>query len=253
LIPSELLLKTPAFIEDTGTKGAVVGLSGGVDSALVAHLGKLALGEKIQALVMPEIGVTWEQDIEHAKEFARTLSIPFKVIELNDVLDAVRQTYPDLLLNGGGFLARANLAPRTRMLFCYAHSNLEDLIVLGTGNKTELLLGYFTKFGDGGVDFLPIGDLYKTQVLQLARYLKIPERIVNKPPSAGLWNGQTDEEEIGMSYEKIDRILFQLYDRGLSVEAAASELKINIQTVEKMSIMVEKNAHKRLPPKTVKL
>jgi NAD+ synthase len=240
------------FVDTTGTKGAVFGLSGGVDSALVAVLGKMALKDKLKALVIPETGVSKREDVKDALSLAKELGIPHRVIELRWVLNSVRAAYPELK-DPKRVLSRANLAPRMRMVFNYAVSNMEDLIVLGTGNKSELLLGYFTKYGDGGADFLPIGDLYKTQVRQLAQHLSIPNSIVNKPPSAGLWHGQTDEDELGESYENIDKVLFNLYDMDLSIEKASANLGLDIQTVERIDELVKKNAHKRKTPQIVEL
>jgi NAD+ synthase len=241
------------FVDESGARGAVVGLSGGIDSALVAALGKLALGDRLQALIMPETGLSREEDVEHAVMFAKDVGIHYRIIELKEVLESIRQVYPDLLNSKRGFLARANLAPRLRMLFNYAVSNFRDLVVLGTGNKTELMLGYFTKYGDGGVDFLPIGDLYKTQVRQLASHIGTPDYIVDKPPSAGLWYGQTDEDELGETYENIDRVLFLMFDRGFSVEKTASTLKIEREKVDRIIGLVDKNLHKRRGPEVIEL
>ncbi len=241
------------FVEIAGVKGGVVALSGGLDSALVAALAKMALKENLQALIMPEKGVSREEDLSHALSFAKEQGIKHRIIALDEVLEAVRGAYPELLDLKRGHLARANIAPRARMLFTYAVSNMEDLIVLGTGNKTELLLGYFTKYGDGGVDFLPIGDLYKTQVMHLARHISLPIYILEKAPSAGLWPGQKDEDELGENYDTIDSVLFLLKDRGLSFEDTASNLKVPLETVKRIDEMVETNLHKRKTPPIVEL
>lgn len=241
------------FVRVSGTKGAVFGLSGGIDSSLVGALGKLALGDRIHALIMPESGVSNPEDVEHAVEFAKEQNIKYTIIEIKDVLTSVKKAYPDLLDSNKAFHARSNLTPRIRMLFNYMASNMDDLIVLGTGNKTELMLGYFTKYGDGGVDFLPIGDLYKTQVRQLACHFEIPECIVEKPPSAGLWQGQTDEEELGDSYENIDMVLHYLHDKKYPVEICAKSVNCDIKQVEGIRDRIEKNAHKRFPPPILKI
>jgi NAD+ synthase len=241
------------FVKVSGAKGAVFGLSGGIDSSLVGALGKLALGNRLHALIMPERGVSRPEDVEHAVEFAKEQDIKYSIIEIKDVVTLVGKKYPDLLGSNKAFHARSNLTPRIRMLFNYFSSNKDDLIVLGTGNKTELMLGYFTKYGDGGVDFLPIGDLYKTQVHQLACHLEIPECIVEKPPSAGLWQGQTDEEEIGESYENIDMILHYIHDKKQTVEITAKSLNLDIKQVEGIRDMMEKNSHKRFPPPIFKI
>jgi NAD+ synthase len=243
------------FVDETGAKGAVFGLSGGVDSALVGTLAKLALSDRICALIMPEFGVSSKDDIDHAIHLAEERGIPYRVIDLKEALATVKKAFPEILEEGteGGFHARANLAPRLRMLFNYTVANLDDRVVLGTGNKSELLLGYFTKYGDGGVDFLPIGDLYKTQVQQLARHLGLPDDIIDKPPSAGLWHGQTDEEELGESYENIDKILFLLHEKRRSLEETASILQIEQKRVERINAISERNRHKLVMPKIVRL
>jgi NAD+ synthase len=249
----QIVASIKKFVKNAGAKGAVCGLSGGVDSALVAVLAKLALKDRIQALIMPERGVTRGEDVEHAVMLADEHKIQYRIIELNEAIDAVKDKYLEILDRDKGFLARANLPPRIRMVFNYAVSNTEGLIVLGTGNKTELMLGYFTKYGDGGVDVLPIGDLYKTQVRQLACHLGLPECFIEKPPSAGLWHGQTDEEELGESYENIDKVLYLLHDRGYSIEKTVRELKLDRKVVEMIHEMTEKNKHKRLTPPVVEL
>ncbi|MEW5760546.1 MAG: NAD(+) synthase, partial [Candidatus Thermoplasmatota archaeon] len=140
-----------------------------------------------------------------------------------------------------------NLKARIRMLLLYAYANSKNLIVVGTGNKTELLCGYFTKFGDGGADILPIGDLYKTQVREMARFLEIPEKIINKVPSAGLWKGQTDEDELGIKYEKLDKILYGI-ELGLDKNEISNKVELPIKEVERIMNMVELTKHKRKFP-----
>ncbi|MFQ6136364.1 MAG: NAD+ synthase [Candidatus Hydrothermarchaeales archaeon] len=242
-------------IEDTGTRGGVVALSGGVDSALVAKLASEAIGDRLFALILPEEGVTLPEDIEHAEQLAKELGIGYKLIKIDDVLKGFSDIYTTLHVGERKRrqLSWANVKPRVRMILSYMVANLDDRVVLGTGNKTEILLGYFTKYGDGGVDLLPIGDLYKTQVIQMARYLDLPEEIVEKPPSAGLWQGQTDEAELGATYEEIDDVLYCLVEGGLSPEKAASKLKIEITLVNRIYDRMKRNEHKRRPPVITKL
>ncbi len=238
---------------EVGNRGCVIGLSGGIDSSLTAKLAVEALGkEKVYGLIMPERGITREEDVEDAKEFAEELGIGYEVIEINDIVKKILEKRPKVeVLNEK--IAVANIKPRVRMILLYYAANLSNRIVLGTGNKTELLIGYFTKYGDGGVDLLPIGDLYKTQVRMLARHMGIPEKIINKTPTAGLWKGQTDEGEIGIKYELLDKILFMLVDRGYSIENIANNLKIGLTIVKKVKDMVDRSEHKRTMPKICKI
>jgi NAD+ synthase len=187
-------------VRGQGARGAVVGLSGGIDSAVTAALCVRALGDDVLGVMMPcESDRTDEED---ALLMVSDLDLAAVTVRLDGVFDSFVDALPDAELK-----VRANLKPRLRMAALYYLANTHSYLVVGTGNKTELMLGYFTKYGDGGVDLLPLGGLYKTQVRQLARELDIPRRIVEKPPSAGLWAGQTDEEELGMAYEDLDRTL----------------------------------------------
>ncbi|MEM2715772.1 MAG: NAD(+) synthase, partial [Candidatus Thermoplasmatota archaeon] len=140
-----------------------------------------------------------------------------------------------------------NIKARLRMIFLYQFANSKNALVCGTSNKTELMIGYFTKYGDGASDILPIGDLYKTQVYQLARYVGIPEEILKKPPTAGLWKGQTDEKELGISYEKLDKILYGL-ERQKSFEEISKIAEVSIEEVKRIYGMVKKTEHKRKFP-----
>lgn len=188
-------------VKDAGAKGVVVGLSGGLDSAVVAKLSVKALGkDKVLGLIMPSPTTNLE-DTKDAEEFARSLGIPYKKIPLQSILEAFRAF---LELDRAAY---GNLMARTRMMLLYYYANLNNLLVVGTGNKSELSIGYFTKYGDGGCDILPIGDLYKTEVRELAGKLGIPKKIIEKIPTAGLWDGQTDESDMGVTYEELDRVL----------------------------------------------
>jgi len=204
----------------------------------------------LKALILPELGITPQVDIFHAVTIAEMFKIPHKLIKINDIINCTN-TAKDLLELGGVKHQKvivANIKARLRMILSYVLANAENRIVLGTGNKTELLVGYFTKYGDGGVDILPIGNLYKTQVYQLAEYLAIPDYIINKAPSAGLWVGQTDEEELGISYNKLDRILVAL-DKGRGVEQISLDLRIDESKVAEVYDRVLKSQHKRqMPP-----
>lgn len=188
--------------------GVVLGISGGIDSSLVLALCVEALGkDRTFGMFMPEK----ESDIgETIKQYVDRLGISCEVVPIQPIVDAYTK-------NGGvseDRLVGGNLKARIRMSLLYSRSNARNLVVMGTGNRSELLSGYFTKYGDGAVDFLPIGDLYKAQVRQLAKQMGVPEPIITQPPSAGLWDGQTDEKEMGINYDKLDLILHERFDKG---------------------------------------
>lgn len=198
-----LVSKLTGYFKKAGIKRAVVGLSGGVDSALTAKLGVMALGEKnVTALILPNEGVNKPQNVQDAVDWAMKLGIESYIIPINPFIDA----YEKLPWKSSS-LARMNIQARVRMTLLYHYANTHNAIVLGTGNKTELRLGYFTKHGDGATDVLPIGDLYKTDVWKMSDYLGLPDVIVHKTASAELMRNQSDEEEIGLEYGEIDAIL----------------------------------------------
>ena len=237
-------------VEAAGAEGGVVGISGGIDSALTATLAREALGDNLLALIMPERGVTRSSDVSDSRELASRLGIPCHVVEISGAVKAVTQGFPlDAFPEENRRLALANIKPRLRMVNLYLAANLSNRLVIGTGNKTELLLGYYTKYGDGGVDLLPIGGLYKTQVRALAKHVGVPEKIIRKIPSAGLWRGQSDEAELGMSYPDLDRILYALYEEKLTPEGAAERLGIGIEKVRAVEARVKANEHKRRMPR----
>ena len=195
-----------AEVAAAGGTGAVFGLSGGIDSAVVAALAKAAFPHHTLGIIMP--CHSDPQDAEDAAVVAHHFEIPHCTVDLSLVHDVLVEQLclcsSDL---GDEGLATANLKPRLRMTTLYAFANQLNYRVLGTGNRSELTVGYFTKHGDGGVDFLPLGSLVKTEVRELAAYLGVPERIIEKPPSAGLWADQTDEAEMGLTYEELDAYL----------------------------------------------
>jgi len=187
-------------------KGVVLGLSGGIDSAVVAVLCKKVFPKHTLALVMPCHSIS--KDLDDALELAKKFNIFYKIIDLSGIYDLFVSVLLDSKEKKASFkLAKENIKPRLRMITLYYFANKLNYLVVGTGNKTELMVGYFTKYGDGGADILPLGNLLKNQVRELAEYLRIPKKIISKPPSAGLWKGQTDEEEIGVSYEQLDKYL----------------------------------------------
>jgi NAD+ synthase len=218
-------------VKDSGAKGIVLGLSGGIDSAVVAALAKKAVGKNnLLVLFMP--CNSDPQDLKDAELVAHQLGLKSKFVDLSAVYNNFLKVLP-----GAISLARGNLKPRLRMSTLYYFANKLNYLVCGTGNKSELLVGYFTKYGDGGVDILPIADLFKRQVRQLAKELEIPQAIITKAPTAGLWSGQTDEVEMGITYDELDDILDRFCNHKKQVAGS--------KNVEKVVKMYKKSEHKR--------
>ncbi|TET49880.1 MAG: NAD+ synthase [Anaerolineales bacterium] len=190
------------YAATAGAKGFVFGLSGGVDSAAVAGVAVRAVGaDNTLAALMPCHSAPDDERLGNL--VAETFAIPTVNVDLQPSFDALMQALP----HSDSRLAAANVKPRLRMTVLYYLAQANGYLVLGTGNKTELEVGYFTKYGDGGCDLLPLGDLYKTQVWELAAELSVPQEVIDRPPSAGLWEGQTDEDEMGITYRDLDRVL----------------------------------------------
>ncbi len=230
-----------------GVDRAVLGLSGGIDSTTTAYLAVDALGpESLHGLVMPS-AVNREENMSDAERVAQELDIEYDVIEIEPIADAFYDAYPE---GTDDRTAAGNVRVRIRAVLNYFVANHEDALVLGTGNRTEALVGYFTKYGDGAVDCHPIGDLYKTQVRQLARHLGVADDLVTKTPSAGMWDGQTDEDELGIDYPTLDTILALAVDGPLSTAATVRALDgVSADDVEHVRDLYQRSAHKRtLPP-----
>jgi NAD+ synthase len=218
-------------VRQAKARGVVMGLSGGLDSAVVAGLAKEAVGKKrFLALILPCHSQL--QDLEDARTVARKLGIQTKTVDLSGIYDNLIKILPK-----AGNLAKSNLKPRLRMSVLYYFANKLNYLVCGTGNKSEIMAGYFTKHGDGAADILPIGDLLKIQVRRLAGELGIPERIITKAPSAGLWPGQTDEGEMGITYPELDDILGRLKKK--------KRQALSTEKVNKVKGMIRKSEHKR--------
>ncbi len=233
----QLVEKLISWIRDkvliAGCKGVVVGMSGGLDSSVLAVLCQRAFPQSMLGVLMP--CHSNQEDEEHAQIVASKFSIPTKIVVLDTVFDTFLKVLPsDRVEPTASRLAKANLKVRLRMLTLYYLANQLKYMVAGSGNRSELSIGYFTKYGDGGVDILPLGNLVKGQVRELASFLGIPQQIIDKPPSAGLWPGQTDEGELGFSYEELDQYLV--------TGEASKELR------EKIESMIAASSHKRLPP-----
>jgi NAD+ synthase len=231
-----------SYVSNSSAKGVVIGLSGGLDSSAVLKLCVDAIGaEKILGLIMPSRS-TPNEDIKDAIDLAQSLRVKFEVIDLTPIIEKYSRSLP------ADTRARGNLAARIRMSILYYHASIRGYLVAGTSDKSERKIGFFTKFGDGAADLLPIADLYKTQVRELARFLKIPQAIIEKKSSPRLWDNHLAEEEIGMTYETIDPIL-QLLEKKKKSQEIAKKLKVSPSEVSKVKEMVEKSEHKRdLPP-----
>ncbi len=233
----QLADKLASWIRDkvlaAGCKGGVVGMSGGLDSSVVAVLCHRAFPQSMFGVLMP--CHSSREDDEHTRAVARKFSIPTKTVVLDTVFDTLLKALPDDEVEPSvNQLAKANLKARLRMLTLYYFANQLKYMVVGSGNRSELSVGYFTKYGDGGVDILPLGNLVKGEVTELAIFLGIPQEIINKPASAGLWPGQTDEGELGLGYKELDHYLV--------TGEASNEVKRKIES------MIAASDHKRLPP-----
>jgi len=229
-------------MQEAGKSRLVVGLSGGLDSAVSAYLAVRALGsDSLTAFLMP-YKTTDPRSSEDAELVVSELGIAHETIDISPMVDAYFERFPD-----ADRKRRGNFMARTRMAILYDQSAALDALVLGTGNRTEALLGYTTLWGDMACAFTPLGGLYKTQVRQLATHLGVPARIIEKPPSADLWQGQTDEGEMGVTYEEVDRLLHNLLDLGMSDAALGSE-GISTAFIVKVRSMIDASSFKRCMP-----
>jgi NAD+ synthase len=193
-------------VKEAGCRGAVFGMSGGLDSSVVAVLSKQAMGDNVLGVFIPCYSIP--QDEEHVLTVAEKFGIDTRKVVLDTVFDTLSGLLPDNPVDEvAGRLAMANLKARLRMVTWYHFANQLRYLVVGSGNRSELATGYSTKYGDSGVDIQPLGNLVKAQVRDLAGYLGVPHEIIEKPPSAGLWEGQTDEDDFGFTYEQLDSFL----------------------------------------------
>jgi len=193
-------------VSAVGCRGVVLGMSGGLDSSVLAVLCQQAFSRNTLGVIMPCHSMP--EDVEHAQVLAHQFSIPTETVVLDAVFDSLLRALPvDKADPAFSRLAEANLKARLRMVTLYYLANQCQYMVAGSGNRSELATGYFTKYGDGGVDIMPLGNLLKGQIRELAQFLGVPQQIIDKPPSAGLWPGQTDEAEMGFSYAELDRYL----------------------------------------------
>lgn len=234
-------------ITRTGLKKAVLGLSGGIDSAIVAYLAVQALGaENVLCVRMPYKSSS-QDSLDHAQLVIDDLNIPSLTLPITEMADGLINKFDDITP-----MRKGNIMARCRMVTLYDQSEAFKGLVIGTGNKTEIMLGYSTLYGDSAHAINPIGDLYKTQIRQLSRAVGVPAAIIEKAPSADLWAGQTDEQELGFTYEEADELLFLLVDQRYSPEECV-EAGFEKSFVEKITTRIRRNHFKRVMPVVAKI
>jgi NAD+ synthase len=239
-------------LENSSRKGYVIGLSGGVDSATAYYLAAEAIGiENVIALIMPDINVTPKEDINDAKDLVKKIGGQMHIIDISPIVEVYKSTLP--IYQETDEVPLGNIRARIRMTILYYYANKMSRLVLGTGDRSESFIGYFTKYGDGGVDILPISPLLKSQVRKLAQKLGVPDNIALKPSSPRLWSGQMAEKELGISYDQIDLIIYSVIDKGYSIKEASELTGISVDVFEKVFKMNKDSEHKRVLPKSIEV
>jgi NAD+ synthase len=239
------------YVSNSQAKGVVLGLSGGIDSATIAALCSKALGsENVLALLLPEGETRNQKDIDDAKAIAEQFNIETQMVDMTPIVNNFYEAIP--IFDQSDRVCKGNIKARTRMIILYYYANKLNKIVCGSSDKSETLMGYFTKWGDGAADMAPIMDLYKTQVRKLAIHLGIPKSIAMKPSTPALWPNQSAEGELGIKYDTLDLILYGL-ERFMPTEEIASQIDIHQDLVEKVKSRWLDNEHKRRMPITPKL
>lgn len=230
-------------VKEIGCKGVVIGISGGIDSATVTKLCVDAIGaDKVLNVFMPS-RVTPAEDYKTTANLCAMWGTEYKVIDIQPAVDALASV---LLSDNETPLEKGNISARCRMIVLYNLAKKRDSIVMGTSNQSELMMGYFTKFGDGACDVTPLANYYKTEVRQIAAIIGVPEPIIAKSPSAGLWEGQTDESEMGIKYKDLDGILYDMEQNKTDAQIAA-DTGLSKEKVTKIRKQVESMEHKRFP------
>jgi NAD+ synthase len=227
-------------IEKNQAKGVILGLSGGIDSAVLAYICKRKLKEKTLALIMPDTTITPNSETEDAIKIIGLTGIEHKLIDINPIVNEYSMYLEP------NEKAKGNLRARVRTNILYYYANIKNYLVLGSSDKSEYLIGYFTKFGDGASDLTPISSLYKLQVREIAKHLKIPESIISKKSSPHLWKDHEAEKELGIQYEEIDSILYCLFEKELSIKETSEITKIEEEEVKKIYELNINSEHKRL-------
>lgn len=247
-VEREILTFIRRIVKGSGAKGVIVGLSGGIDSSVVGALCVRALGkEKVVGVLLPATH-TPKADMDDARRLAKSWGIKTIEAQIDAPFEAIVSSMPA----GSGKLPQANVKARLRMVLLYYLANTLSMLVAGTGDRSEDSVGYFTKWGDGGVDFLPISHLYKTQVRSLGAYLGLPRRVVTKPASPQLWPGHKATDEIPLDYDQLDPVLHCLIDRKLSPGATSKETRVPIGVVRAVLAKYKTSQHKRVYPPMVR-
>lgn len=233
-LKNELVNWLKKEVKNANAKGVVFGLSGGIDSAVIAALSKLAFGDNCLGIIMPINSI--KEDEKDAMLVANSLDLNVKKIDLSNAYEQLIKVYD----SSENSMSLANVKPRLRMITLYYYAQSNNYLVVGTSNLSEFMSGYFTKYGDSGCDIMPLVNLVKTEIFELAKELKLPEKIITKKPSAGLWENQTDEDEMGFTYKELD-------DYILSRGEVSDSVKNRIED------MMKKSEHKRNLPKSFKI
>jgi NAD+ synthase len=239
------------YVENAGANGIVLGLSGGIDSATTAAISSLSIGgSKVMGLMLPEKETYNNRDIDDAKLVAEKFGLKSQVCDVTPALEGFYKTIP--IFDRADKLCKGNIKARTRMIYLYYYANKLNKIVCGSSDKSETMMGYFTKWGDVAADISPLMDLYKTQVRKLAEHMGIPHELATKPSTPALWPNQLAETELGVKYETLDLILYGL-ERFMTTEEIAQQLSVKKPLIEKVKNRWLAVEHKRRLPLTPKL
>ena len=228
-------------MEKNHAEGLILGLSGGIDSAVLAYICKRKFADKTTALIMPDTAITPKTETDDALKMISLTGIQYKLLDINPIVNEYSMYLEP------NERAKGNLRARVRTNILYYYANAKNYLVLGSSDKSEYLIGYFTKFGDGASDITPIVSLYKLQVREIAKYLGVPENVILKKSSPHLWKDHEAENELGVSYEEVDSILYCLFEKKLSVEETQKTTGIEMSTIEKIQELNKNSEHKRLP------
>jgi NAD+ synthase len=239
------------YVKKCGANGVVLGVSGGVDSSTTAAIASLALGgHSVLGIAMPEEETYNVTDIQHAKMLAKKFGFNLEIVDISLILKVFFKSLP--VYDAADKVSRGNLKARTRMICLYYYANHFNELVCGSSDKSETMMGYFTKWGDAAADISPLMDLYKTQVRQLALHIGVPEELATKPSTPALWPGHLAEEELGIKYETLDLVLFGL-EHFMTTEDIAQQLNLPVKLVDNLKNRWLATEHKRRLPLTAKL